>query len=298
MSSDVSEILAIRAKQVDQFVTAHIESLSDAPVKLVESILYSFSAGGKRLRPTILLETFESFLSSPCEISLKSALAAASAMELVHTFSLVHDDLPAMDNDDYRRGKLTNHKVYGQAIAILAGDAMLSLAFEIIAQHAEPDLVPKLVHELATATGPTGMIGGQTLDLEHENTKLSFDQLKNIHRMKTGALITTSCRLGAICARAEAKQLQQITLFGKHIGLAFQIMDDILDETSTIHELGKATQKDRNLGKNTYPSLLGLNEAQEEAGKQLNAGITELMKLNINLDRLKNLANFVISRTK
>src|SRR5439155_24390170 len=189
---------------------------------------YSLLAPGKRLRPTLVLETFRACAHSDAASAQAdptddehsavsgqhSALAAAAAIELIHTFSLVHDDLPAMDDDDLRRGRPTNHKVFGEAMAILAGDAMVSMAFELIACDAESDLVSPLIRELAAATGPEGMIGGQVLDMEGENKSLSLDQLQSLHRKKTGALLTAACRLGAICARADEMKLDAFTELG------------------------------------------------------------------------------------
>ena len=223
-------------------------------------------------------------------------LAAAAAMELIHTFSLVHDDLPAMDNDDLRRGRPTNHKVYGEAMAILAGDAMTTLAFEVIANDAEPIAVPALVRELAHAAGPAGMIGVQVLDMDGENRALSLTELQRIHRMKTGALLTASCRLGAIAANADEYALAAMTDFGRHLGLAFQIIDDVLDVTSTTEQMGKATNKDASKGKNTYPVLLGLEASRAEAKKQLAAALDSLKPLGPASDRLNTLARFVVER--
>ncbi len=225
-----------------------------------------------------------------------SALASAGAMELIHTFSLVHDDLPAMDDDDLRRGRPTNHKVFGEAMAILVGDAMTTLAFELIATDADTDLVAPLVKELARASGPCGMIGGQVLDMGGENQNLDLKGLQQIHRMKTGALLTTSCRLGAISARADEATLASVTEYGRHLGLAFQIVDDILDVTSTPEQLGKATNKDASKGKNTYPSLLGLDESREEARRQLQAALDALAPLGAAANELQTLASFVVER--
>lgn len=266
----------------------------DAPPRLIEAIRYSLDAGGKRLRPVLILETFH-LINNP-HADPKDALTAGTAMELIHTFSLVHDDLPAMDNDDFRRGKPTNHKIFGEALAILAGDAMMSLAFEWIAGYVRPDLVPSLIRELARATGPCGMIGGQVLDIENEHRPLTFEQLKQVHRLKTGALLTASCRMGALCARASDTQLQAVTSFGQHLGLAFQIMDDILDQTSSLQQLGKATQKDASRGKNTYPALLGLDGARKEAEHQIEQAIRSLTPFGSQARRLQTLARFVTDR--
>ena len=174
----------------------------DAPPRLLEAMQYSLLAGGKRLRPALVLETARA-CGAKDPAANRSALAAAAAMELIHTFSLVHDDLPAMDDDDLRRGRPTNHKVFGEAMAILAGDAMVTVAFEVLATDAEPSVASKLIVELASASGPAGMIGGQVLDIDGENQSLSLPELQRVHRMKTGALLTASCRMGAIAALGE-----------------------------------------------------------------------------------------------
>jgi geranylgeranyl diphosphate synthase type II len=281
-----------------RFIDKFLAGRKNIPDRLMESIRYSLLAGGKRLRPGLVLETFESCLASrrPNPASVDSALACAGAMELIHTFSLVHDDLPAMDNDDLRRGRPTNHKVFGEAMAILAGDAMVTLAFELVAECAEPKLAGRLVVELAAAAGPAGMIGGQVLDIDSENQSLNLDQLKKLHRLKTGALIIAACRLGAICANVDEQRLAAVTRFAEHLGLAFQIVDDLLDVTSTPAELGKATQKDQGKGKNTYPTLLGLDAARTQARREVAAALEAVMPLGSSADGLRSLAQFVVDR--
>jgi geranylgeranyl diphosphate synthase, type II len=226
----------------------------------------------------------------------RSALAAAGAIELIHTFSLVHDDLPAMDDDDLRRGRPTNHKVFGEAMAILAGDAMVTMAFELIAADAAPGAVPALVRELAGASGPAGMIGGQVLDIDGENVTLSLNELRQLHAMKTGALLTCACRMGAIAAGASAGHLEAVTAYGRHLGLAFQIVDDLLDVTSTPEQMGKATGKDAQKGKNTYPVVMGIESSRREADEQLSSAVRALQPLGKNADGLRQLAKFVIER--
>jgi len=267
----------------------------DAPQRLLDAIEYSLLAGGKRLRPALVLECALAVDSKSSANA--SVLTAAAAIELIHTFSLVHDDLPAMDNDDLRRGVPTNHKVFGEALAILAGDAMVTMAFEIIARDADPRLVPALVLELAVASGPEGMIGGQVLDMDGETRSLPLHDLQRVHRLKTGALLTSACRLGVIAAGAvDGPLLTAITEFGRHMGLAFQIVDDILDVTSTPEQLGKATSKDANRGKNTYPSLLGLEESRREAARQLAAALQSIESIGPAADGLRALARFVVER--
>ncbi|HWB53134.1 MAG TPA: farnesyl diphosphate synthase [Tepidisphaeraceae bacterium] len=283
---------------VMQFVDEFLAARKNVPDRLMESIRYSLLAGGKRLRPGLTMETFETCSNVDCRsrAATNSALACAGAMELIHTFSLVHDDLPAMDNDDLRRGRPTNHKVFGEAMAILAGDAMVTLAFELIAECAEPRLTARLVTELARPAGPGGMIGGQVLDIDSENQSLNLEQLKKLHRLKTGALIIASCRLGAVCADADADHLNAVTRYAEHLGLAFQIVDDLLDVTSTPAELGKATQKDQSKGKNTYPSLLGLDPARTQARREVTAALDAIAPLGPSADGLTALAQFVVDR--
>jgi geranylgeranyl diphosphate synthase type II len=265
-----------------------------APTRLLDAIDYSLLAGGKRLRPALVLETFRACGGDTA--SDRSAVAAAVAMELIHTFSLVHDDLPAMDDDDLRRGRPTNHKVFGEAMAVLAGDAMTVMAFEVLAGDADPAAAAALVFELARAAGPAGMIGGQVLDIDGENQSLSLDQLQQIHRLKTGALLTASCRMGAVAAPGGRDRLAAVTAFGRHLGLAFQIVDDVLDVTSTPEHLGKATGKDAGKGKNTYPGLLGLDGSRQKAAGELAAALKAIEPLGPAADGLRALARFVVER--
>jgi geranylgeranyl diphosphate synthase type II len=291
---DAPAILRRNAEVLLGYLQARLASFSDAPPRLMESVRYSLLNAGKRLRPTLVLESFAACAGGAAPSN--SALASAAALELIHTFSLVHDDLPAMDDDDLRRGKPTNHKVFGEAMAILAGDAMMTMAFEMIAADAEPEIVPALVRELAHAAGPAGMIGGQVLDMAGENQALALEQLQQIHRLKTGALLTTSCRIGAIAAGADATALNAMTHFGEHLGLAFQIVDDILDVTSTPQQLGKATNKDASRGKNTYPALMGLEASRAEARRHLDDAVQALSPLGARAEPLRVLCRFVVDR--
>lgn len=217
-------------------------------------------------------------------------------MELIHTFSLVHDDLPAMDDDDLRRGQPTNHKVFGEAMAILAGDAMVTAAFELIATRAGGAVSPKLIAELASAAGPAGMIGGQVIDIASENVSLTVEQLRSLHAMKTGALLVASARMGAICAAATDEQLAAVTAYARHVGLAFQIIDDLLDVTSTEQAMGKATNKDSARGKNTYPALLGLEGSQQAADSELAAALAAIEPLGAAGHGLTILARLIVHR--
>lgn len=295
--SQVSELLGTHSQALTEYFQTFRGRLAAVPPRLLDAIEYSLTAGGKRLRPALVIECWTACGGNRKPGSQRSALAAAAAIELIHTFSLVHDDLPAMDDDDLRRGRPTNHKVFGEAMAILAGDAMVTLAFEVIAADAEPAVVPALVRELACASGPEGMIGGQVLDIDSENVALKLEQLQRLHAMKTGALLTASCRLGAIAAGASAPALNAVTEYGRHLGLAFQIVDDLLDVTSTPEKLGKATKKDASKGKNTYPSLLGVEGSRREADQQLAAALAALDVLGENSQLLRTLAQFVVQRS-
>jgi len=295
-----AELLGQHGQRLHDYFAVIRGRYGNAPPRLIESIQYSLLAGGKRLRPGLILECCEACLGNKVQgrqsESRKSALAAAAAMEFIHTFSLVHDDLPAMDDDDLRRGRPTNHKVFGEAMAVLAGDAMVTMAFEILAGDAHPAVAVRLIAELAHATGPEGMIGGQVLDIDGEQQSLTLEELQHVHRMKTGALLTASCRLGAMAAEATEAQLAAVTEFGRHLGLAFQIVDDVLDVTSTPEQMGKATNKDAAKGKNTYPGLIGLEESKREAHRQLSLAQDALRQLGPDADGLADLARFVVER--
>lgn len=326
LQQNAPEVLRRHGETLAGFFAELQKRFAKAPGRLMESIQYSLTAGGKRLRPALVLECWKACLAAKGagssgngngaakrgkagaagrtdrwetdHPSYRSALAAAGAIELIHTFSLVHDDLPAMDDDDLRRGRPTNHKVFGEAMAILAGDAMVTMAFEIIAADADPSVAPALIRELAWASGPEGMIGGQVLDIDGENVSLKLAELQQLHRMKTGALLTAACRLGAIAAGANDAALKAVTAFGQSMGLAFQIVDDLLDVTSTPEQLGKATRKDANKGKNTYPALLGIEASRRQADAQLASAMKALDPLGEAADTLRMLARFVVQRDK
>jgi geranylgeranyl pyrophosphate synthase len=291
---DVAAILRRAADSIDAGLASLDRLWPGHPPRLWEAMRYSLSAGGKRLRPALVLESCRAAGGDPAS---PSAQSAAMAMELIHTFSLVHDDLPAMDDDDLRRGRPTNHKVFGEAQAILAGDAMVTAAFELLAKTADPAIAPHLIAELAAAAGPAGMIGGQVLDMEGENRSLTEGELRRLHAMKTGALLVASCRMGALAARADQPTLAALTAYAKHVGLAFQIVDDVLDVTSTPEQLGKATNKDAGRGKNTYPQLLGLDGAREAASGELRLAVEALAPLGDRAAGLASLARFIVQRS-
>jgi geranylgeranyl diphosphate synthase type II len=291
--SQAEAILRQSSEVVNEFLHSLRHCYVGAPANLMDSIEYSLMAGGKRLRPALVLES-----ARACGQTTpgRPVVTAAGAIEMIHTFSLVHDDLPAMDDDDLRRGKPTNHKVFGEAIAILAGDSMMTMAFELLTTLDDRVLGSRLIAELARAAGPDGMIGGQVLDIEGEKKTLTMEQLQWVHRLKTGALLRSACRMGALCGGASREQFNHLTKYGEHLGLAFQIVDDILDVTSTPEEMGKATKKDSTRGKNTYPTLIGLEASQAEAKRQVDAAIGALQHFGESADGLRTIARFVIDR--
>jgi len=266
------------------------------PEKIYEAMRYSLLAGGKRLRPILCLAT--------CELAggtVEMAMPTACALEMIHTMSLIHDDLPAMDNDDYRRGKLTNHKVYGEDIAILAGDGLLAYAFEYVAaqtQDVPPQKVLQVIARLAKAVGASGLVGGQVVDLESEgNSDIQEETLTFIHTHKTGALLEACVVCGGILAGATDDELERLSRYAQNIGLAFQIVDDILDITATQEELGKTAGKDLVAQKATYPSLWGLEVSKAKAQNLVDAASSELEPFGETAQALVGIANFITTRT-
>ena len=266
------------------------------PETIYESMRYSLMAGGKRLRPILCLAT--------CELAggtVARAMPTACALEMIHTMSLIHDDLPAMDNDDYRRGKLTNHKVYGDDVAILAGDALLAYAFEFVAdrtQDVPPKAVLDVIRRLGKAVGAAGLVGGQIVDLASEGKpNISIETLNFIHMHKTAALLEVSVVAGAILAEAESETIERLSRYAQNIGLAFQIVDDVLDITSTQEELGKSIGKDVEAQKATYPSIWGLDESKQQAATLVQAAKDELAPFGPLKQPLVAIADFITART-
>ena len=258
-----SRIASIR-KKVDRSLDQWLPKESDRPSSLHRAMRYSIFSGGKRLRPVLTMAAAEVCGGRPA-----NALPAACAVECVHTYSLIHDDLPCMDNDDLRRGRPTSHKVFGEAIAVLAGDALLTIAFEMLAKTKEPARhnLSDFYLELAIASGSSCLIGGQVADIEAENKPITPGDLRFIHRGKTAALISASLKLGAMSANATPKQVDALATFGSSIGLAFQIIDDILDVTQSTKTLGKSAGKDSTAGKATYPAVYGIEKSKREAAR-------------------------------
>ncbi|HSP45348.1 MAG TPA: farnesyl diphosphate synthase, partial [Chthoniobacterales bacterium] len=259
---DLKRYIVARQKQVDRALDRFLPKATVSPATIHKAMRYSLFAGGKRLRPILCLAAAEA-----CGGHTTGALPHACTVECIHTYSLIHDDLPSMDNDDLRRGRPTCHKVFGDAIAILAGDALLTVAFEI-ATHAGPvsryDL-RDVFREISHAAGSRKLIAGQVADLEAEGQRISREQVRSIHENKTAALLTASVRLGAMAANANPKQLKAVTAFGRSLGLAFQVIDDILDVTQTSDKLGKSAGKDIAAQKATYPAVIGLEKSRAEA---------------------------------
>lgn len=265
------------------------------PEKIYEAMRYSLMAGGKRLRPILCLAT--------CELmggAIEMAMPTACALEMIHTMSLIHDDLPAMDNDDYRRGKLTNHKVYGEDIAILAGDGLLAYAFEFIAaqtRQVPADRVLQVIAWVGRAVGAAGLVGGQVVDLESEGKPdVSLETLNFIHRHKTGALLEASVVSGALLAGASETDIQRLTRYAQNIGLAFQIVDDVLDITATPEQLGKTAGKDLQAQKATYPSFWGIEESKRQANQLIAEAKAELDPYGQAAYPLKAIADFITAR--
>ena len=290
---DLRAYLKARQKEVDRTLDRFLPKASTKPATIHQAMRYSLFAGGKRLRPILCLAAAEA-----CGGLTNSALPLACALECIHTYSLIHDDLPSMDNDDFRRGRATCHKVYGDGIAILAGDALLTIAFEIAAAAegwSRYDL-REIFREISIAAGSRKLIAGQVADLEGEGKKLNLTQLRYIHENKTAALLTTSVRLGAMSANATPTQLRAISEFGYALGLAFQVIDDILDVTQTSEKLGKSAGKDAAAQKATYPAVLGLEKSRREAGRLTRRAHEALRPLGRKADRLHEIANYLLER--
>ena len=295
MSADLKPYLKSRCKIVDQALGKFLPTAKTRPATVHDAMRYSIFAGGKRLRPVLCLAAAEA-----CDGNYEDALAPVAAVECIHTYSLIHDDLPCMDDDDLRRGKPTSHVKYGEGIAVLAGDALLTIAFEILAKTAATKRydVGTYVTELANCAGSRHLIGGQVLDLEGEGSDvlLSPTQLDYIHKSKTAALLTSSIRLGAMTANATPKKLEALSIYGQSLGLAFQVIDDILDVTSTSEKLGKSAGKDEATNKSTYPALFGLDKSRKKAA-QLTAKAHDALKpFGKKAQRLREIADYLLDR--
>ena len=287
-------VIQTRRELIDAALVAAIQFDEDCPARLQRAISYSLLAPGKRLRPQLVLMAAEACGSDPV-----AAMPAAVAVEMVHAYSLVHDDLPAMDDDDLRRGRPTCHVEFDEATAILVGDALLARAFEVLASEIQPPPVAaRCCAELAAAAGASSLVGGQLDDLDPEFGSSSREQLEAIHRRKTGALFRVSLRLGGLVAEVSEDKLDALDQFGQHLGLAFQVTDDLLDITGTEGDVGKRLQKDHQQGKATYPGLLGEQGSRDYAAKLIARACDALDLFGEQADPLRQLAQFVIRRDR
>ncbi len=295
MPFSLPDFLASRTAAVNQALDRFLPPATAKPATIHRAMRYSLFAGGKRIRPALCLAA-----AAACGGNDAAALPLACAVECIHTYSLIHDDLPAMDNDDYRRGKLTNHKVFGEGIAVLAGDALLTQAFEIAARcKGWPRYSHQtIVLELARAAGSLQLIAGQVADLEGEGTRISARQLRYIHERKTSALLCCSIRLGGMSANCTPGQLKALTDFGYHVGLAFQVIDDILDVTQTSENLGKTAGKDTQAQKATYPSIVGLDRSRRIAAQLTQRAFSALKDFKGRAVALEALAEFLLRRDR
>jgi geranylgeranyl pyrophosphate synthase len=293
----LSESLASHSRRIESVLEEVLPTTDTAPFRLHEAMRYVVLGGGKRVRPFLVYATGSAF-----DVPLRDLDAAAAAVELIHAYSLVHDDLPAMDDDDLRRGKPTCHKVFDEATAILVGDGLQTLAFETLA-HGTPANLPaeqrlQMLHVLARAAGSIGMVGGQAIDLEATGADLSLKALEDMHRRKTGALIAASVHLGALASpRVRESDLEALERYALAIGLAFQVRDDLLDIEASTEELGKPQGSDERQGKNTYPRLLGITGSREALAALHVQALSALDGLAGNTDELRALADYIVQRT-
>ena len=292
---NLEKFLASRTRAVNRALGRFLPPASARPSTIHKAMRYSVFAGGKRMRPALCLAA-----AAACGGSESEAMPLACAVECIHTYSLIHDDLPAMDNDDYRRGKLTNHKVFGEGVAVLAGDALLTQAFEIAAKCKG---WPRYTHqqvilELAAASGSLRLIAGQVADLEAEGKRIPATHLRYIHERKTSALLCCSVRLGGMSANCAPAQLAALTDFGYHVGLAFQVIDDILDVTQTSETLGKTAGKDTKAQKATYPAIVGLEKSREIAAALTKKAFAALNPFHGRAVALQALAEFLLKRDR
>jgi geranylgeranyl diphosphate synthase type II len=291
-SLDFARLMATLRQQVDEALVGYTEYDADCPRQLADAIRHSLLAPCKRLRPLLVLMACQA-----CGCDYRRAMPAACAVELIHTYSLIHDDLPAMDDDDLRRGRPSCHAKFGEATAILAGDALLAQAFEVLASGIEPPAIAACCcRELAIAAGASNLVGGQEDDLKAEFSELGIEQLERIHRRKTGAMMRVSPRLGGLVGRASELQLAGLSTYGEKLGLGFQIVDDLLDLQGDEVALGKRTGKDNGKGKLTFPAVLGVGESRQRAARLIDEAISALAPFVGQATGLEALARYVLER--
>jgi geranylgeranyl diphosphate synthase, type II len=293
---DIKLYLAKKKDLVNKALEKLVPSANAFPVSVHEAMRYSLFGGGKRIRPILAIAAAEALGATTADL-----LPVAGSLELIHTYSLIHDDLPAMDDDDFRRGRATCHKMYGEAMAILAGDGLLNLAFEVLSDPRRLKSIPAnrlldIMKEISTAAGVSGMIGGQVVDMESEGKDVDFPTLEYIHTHKTGALIRSSVRVGALYAKAGKRQFAALTHYGEMVGLAFQIADDILDITGKREETGKDVGSDIKKGKKTFPGFYGLEESRIRAREVAGKAIQAIKDFDRKADPLRELATFIVNR--
>ena len=293
MGAEMKELWQSRRTLVERALQAELDRTDILDDKLRASMAYSLMAGGKRLRPILLMAAADAVGADGTKF-----ITAACALEMIHTYSLIHDDMPAMDNEDYRRGKLTNHKAYDEGTAILAGDALLTLAFSVILrqQDVPAERLLRIVDEISRLAGAEGMVGGQMLDLEAENRRISMEELQRVHMGKTGALFRAALRSGAILAGASEQQLAALTAYADHFGLAFQITDDILDVVGTAEDIGKPVGSDEKNHKSTYVTLTSLDEAQSLARQTVESAVDALHIFGDEAAFLRELVLYLVRR--
>ena len=294
MSFDLGAYMKVQAAAIDVALDRFLPPDTQRPQTLHKAMRYSVFAGGKRLRPVLVIAGAEAVGGTAEQV-----MPTACALEMIHTYSLVHDDLPAMDNDDFRRGVPTNHKVFGEAIAILAGDALLTLAFRLVADNARtaaPGAVQAVVADVADAAGHAGMVAGQVEDLEAEGRQVGADTLDYIHVHKTGALIRTSLRVGAMLCDATAEQVRALSVAGANLGLAFQIVDDILDVVASSAELGKTAGKDQIQQKATFPAIHGIEASRARARSLIEEAEQALTAFGPRAEPIRALGRFILER--
>ena len=294
---DLKSYFDHRISQVDKALEVVLPGESTLPASLHKAMRYSIFAGGKRIRPILMIAACEAVGGDPARV-----MSAACAMEMIHTYSLIHDDLPAMDDDDFRRGRPTNHKVFGEATAILAGDALLTEAFILLSnpeanREIDPEIIRRVVHTIARCAGSLGMVGGQVVDMESEGKKIDFPTLEYIHTHKTGALILASIQAGALIGGADDRAFAALTRYGEAAGLAFQVADDILDVVGDQAQLGKDVGSDQARGKATYVALLGLEEARRRALELRDMALTALDALGEPAEPLRSIASYIVDRS-
>lgn len=293
---DIKEYLREKGAIVDEALNRYLPKESEVPSSLHNSMRYSLMAGGKRIRPVLCIASCEAVGGNA-----EDALQAACALEVIHTYSLIHDDLPAMDNDDLRRGKPTNHKVFGEAVAILAGDALLTEAFRIMTERSlrrsvNPNVILDVIHDISVAAGSFGMVGGQVVDMESEGLEIDLPTLEYLHIHKTGALILASVKSGARLGGGADEQIRALTRYGECLGLAFQITDDILDIEGEQTEIGKDVGSDAKRKKATYPSIIGMAASKERANELMEAALDALYSFDKRAEPLRKIAKYIVER--